>query len=271
MPTKVGPGGKKFSIDAQKGGKLDVGALFHFWHPDREGVEACPPEFDRKLKLLHPDLACVRPPAGASRLGLRSRCWLVWWKCPRITHPISPGWMLLVAWHNEDDACTPLPLDDRVLANIYMRDARIFGNGKQYFSRIVDEMQRDEAIKQKQQADYRGDRSDDYYEHTKIKNIGHGSKFALHHDGTIQPGRAERNWVAERMKHMIPERAHKEWLHDARRGEGKAFSRVDMEAVRRTADAKVLDELKQLASIRQLLQERRSRVSVAIRMPKVGA
>src|SRR5262245_8698120 len=96
-------------------------ALYHFWHPEREGVEPCPDWFVDRLASVHRDLRVVRPPANAP---LASHAWLVWFKQPRITHWLSPGWQLLFVWQQREEIdgqtrLTPLPLDERVLANLY--------------------------------------------------------------------------------------------------------------------------------------------------------
>lgn len=180
---------------------LDPGALDHYWHPDREGVERCPADFQRELALVHHDLAIVRPPAGAPLPHPRK--WLVWYRKTSITHRLCPGWLLLFIWPPEP--YEPIPLDNRVLANLYMVDARRFGNGAQYFDRIVAQMESEKEHQQAQEKAFRDDRIKDYWESTKIKNIGHGSKFALHHDGTVVPSQGERAWTAERADRMLPE------------------------------------------------------------------
>jgi len=180
---------------------LDPGALIHFWHPDREGAEQAPAEFRRELALVHEDLAIVRPPPGAPLPTPRK--WLVWYRKPTIRHPLCPGWLLLFVW--PPDPYDPIPLDNRIFANLYMIDARRFGNGGQYFDRIVAGLERDKARKDARDKQYRQDRVRDYWESTKIKNIGAGNKFALHHDGTIVPSRGERAWTAERAAAMLPE------------------------------------------------------------------
>lgn len=173
---------------------LDPGALFHFWHPDREGVEKCPEDFVARLREVGgDDLRICRPPAGAP---IRSRCWLVWYRKPEITHWLSPGWMLLIAWHHPSTQ-EPLPLDNRILAQLYLQSAKRFGNGRKYFDHIMSMMQDDENRRNADRHEYRNVRSSDYYEFQKIKNIGKGNKFARHHDGSVVASRGHRNWNME--------------------------------------------------------------------------
>lgn len=190
---------------------LDRAALYHYWHPDRDGVEQAPRDFAEKLAAIagvdengRPKALCVRPPAGAP---VRCRCWLVFKREPAITHPLSPGWFLVLAWHDQQEPDpAPLPLDNRVLANLIVQSVkggrdvygRDFDNALQYYEHVMKVQDDDKARQEKSNNDYNKDRADDYYDYTKIKNIGHGSKFALHHDGTILPGRGEANWLRER-------------------------------------------------------------------------
>lgn len=188
-PGKVNP----FRIPVGQGREsLPAAALFHYWYPDREGVEHCPEEFNLRLREVSQELSCVRPPG---RAPIRSRCWLVWWKCPRITHWLSPGWLLILAWHTPDG--TPLPLDNRVFANLYLQSRQVFGSAKSYFDSIVADMKATTNRQQKDQLNYRHDRAHDLYNSQKISSAGRGNRFALHHDGTILPSRGEQNWRSE--------------------------------------------------------------------------
>lgn len=184
-PGRVHP----FTQPIAKKQELPAEALFHFWHPGRDGVEHCPEDFTVRLHEVSPELECVRPPA---RAPIRSICWLVWWKCPRITHRLSPGWLMILAWHTPSGS--PLPLDNRVLANLYLQSAQVFGNGKAYFDSILKNMKSEKDQQQKDQQNYRHDRARDLYQSQQISSAGRGNRFALHHDGTILPSRGEQAW-----------------------------------------------------------------------------
>lgn len=178
---------------------LSQAALDHYWHPDRDGVEQAPKAFTEQLLRVHADLACVRPPGNAPLP--HPRAWILWYRKPTVTYPLCPGWSLLFIWRHEGE---PLPLDERVFANLYMISSMHFGGASGYFESIVTKMQDEKAGRDKADQQYRDDRTKDYFQSTKIKNIGKGNKFALHHDGTILPGRGERNWLKEREAHMLP-------------------------------------------------------------------
>ncbi len=179
--------------------QLPAAALFHYWYPGRDGVEHCPDDFTARLHEVSPEVECVRPPAG---VPIRSKCWLVWWKCDRIKFWLSPGWMLILAWHKPDG--TPLPLDNRVFANLYMQSRQLFGSGKEYFDHIVADMKAQYDSQQKDQENYRHDRAKDLYQSQQISSAGKGNRFALHHDGTILPSRGEQAWRSELDDSFLP-------------------------------------------------------------------
>lgn len=202
MPRRIPYG--SYTPDEPKA--LPPEALMHFWHPERDGVEPCPADFAATLATIHRDLRMVRPPLRAPTV---STPWVMWIRQPRITHWISPGWQLLFCWQDRTEidgraTLTPLPLDGRVFANLYKISAEHFGGAKAYFDSIVKTLVADREGKDKEQRNYRHDRAHDYWQSTKIKNIGRGSKFALHHDGTVVPGRGESNWLGERALASMP-------------------------------------------------------------------
>lgn len=212
-PGRVNP----FAQETAKPQELDRAALFHYWHPDRQGVERAPAHFAKELTKIagtntdgEPNAVCVRPPAGAP---VRSRCWLVFKRNKEITHALSPGWFLVLAWHNDDyPHPKPLPLDNRLFANLYLQSVkagrevmgRDFDSSVQYFDHCMSVLDRDEKKRKVANRQYSDDRSKDYYDYMKIKNIGHGSKFALHHDGTVIPSRGEQNWSRSRSGQDLP-------------------------------------------------------------------
>ncbi len=173
----------------------------YYWHPDREGVEQAPEAFQRELRSVDPydRVRVVRPPGGAPLVY--KQAWLVWYRNPRVTHELSPGWLMLREWRTRDGE--PLPLDQRVFSFLYSVSAQQFGSGKKYWEHCVAEMQRERVAKEKFHSDGTHDRSEDFRQYMQIKNIGAGNKAALHHDGTIIPSRGQANWLAERRKRMI--------------------------------------------------------------------
>lgn len=162
----------------------DIGGIDHYWHPDRDGVEHAPEDFQRDLALISPDVKVVRPPAGAPLYF--KRAWLVWYRCPRVTYELSPGWLMLVDWRNQHGE--PMQLDQRVFSYLYSISAMKFGSGRKYFEFCVAEKKREDDAKERDYTNERRDRQKDYRRFTQVKNIGAGNKFAKHHDGTIFPG-----------------------------------------------------------------------------------
>lgn len=267
-PGKIGRVTKPISTYRKP---LDPGALYHFWHPDREGVEAAPADVQQRLLEIggtdfygKPKLMCVKPPAGAP---IRCRCWLVFYRKPEITYWLSPGWLLVLAWHDRREPIPrPLAIDDRLYANLYLQSVkggreiygRDFDNARKYYDHVVMVMERDKARYERERQQYQDDRSHDYWDATKIRNIGHGSKFALHHDGTVFPSRNEANWLLERGRFLPKEVVDRDNDETAIRGrKGTVTTQVDQNAVRRSQSDRILAELKVKQQIRNLLQERR--------------
>lgn len=179
--------------------ELPRAAMYHYWHPDRDGAERCPEWFNARLVAIHPDLAMTRPPL---RAPTPSHPWLAWYRKPAITSPICPGWLLLFCWQTEDK--TPLPLDDRVFANLYRISALQFGSASAYFDSIVQTLKADRQRAEDQDHANTSAKRREMLQSHKIKNIGRGSKFALHHDGSVVPSRGEANWARERELQSLP-------------------------------------------------------------------
>lgn len=168
---------------------LDRDQLFHYWHPDRFGVRLAPADFRAAMHEVHPSIEAVFSPVHER--------WLLWSRNTDVTHDLCPGWSLLFCWQTDDSTDPPnqyLPLDGRVLANLYARDLTRAGGGKKYFDRIVQELtENDEKRKAHTQAETT-DRMRDYIDFLQIKNIGEGNKFALNHDGSVVPSAGEMIW-----------------------------------------------------------------------------
>ena len=202
-PRKLGPAGRfaRTPVEATER-ELPEAAIDHYWHPDREGVEQAPESFRLDLRTVDTEdrVRVVRPPAGAPLYY--KRAWLLWYRKPTVTHPLSPGWLMLREWR--DVAGEPLPLDQRVFSYLFSVSARAFGNGKRYWDHCVAEMQREKDAKEKVHRDGNHDRMEDMRQSWKIKNIGAGNKSALHDGPGGAPSRGHANWLAERRSRMIP-------------------------------------------------------------------
>ncbi len=143
-----------------------------FWHPFNPYITFAPAEFRKRLKHeMGEELEITWNP-------LTER-WQVWERSTKINHPICQGWRLLFI-HNGPSG-EHLPLDERVFARLFAASARANGNGKEYFARIVSEMDRDRERREAQNRQNTIDQAMPYFEHSQIKNIGKGSKFATYH------------------------------------------------------------------------------------------
>lgn len=255
---------------------LDRAALFHYWHPDRSGVEQAPERIQTKLNAIagfdedgRPKAVIVRPPAGAPT---RCHCWLVFKRAPEITAALSPGWFLVLAWHDGDEP-RPKPLnidDDRLWANLYLQSVkagrevigRDFDKAVDYFDHAMKVADENTKRTEREIDQYRDDRAKDYFDYTKIKNIGHGSKFALHHDGTIMPTKQEEAWLRER-GHSLPGQVVERDRDEIKRAGTTVRSggSTPLERERQRETAHMMEEISRM----------RSRVSVGLQRPQESA
>lgn len=243
--------------------KLPREGMDQWWHPNRFGVEQAPDWFTVRLHELSPKLAITRPP-GRAPLAFKRRSWLVWCQEPLVTHPICAGWSLLFAWETPDR--TPLPLDNRLFANLYARDPRRYPSALHYFDRLMGESQRHEA---KKNATFNGETLDmslDVRNYRKIKNIGMGNKFALYHDGAMIPTQQEILWRQQTLYQRLPEKVRQDAERDGKltRATHSVSHGVPAYAM---ADSLVFAQLEAMALQRQLAQQR-DRVLVRLRERK---
>ena len=149
----------------------------HFWHPQRFGVTFGPESFRKKLKSVHEDLDVTWHPV--------QHRWLVWYRRPRITNKLCPGWLMLFVV--EDSEQRYVPLDDRALAAVYEQSGFKWGSGKKYWARIEEQAQRDHEARDKERENLLEDVGSDQWDHTKIqvsmRGPSSGSKFVRHHAG----------------------------------------------------------------------------------------
>lgn len=166
-----------FQVTPARPAPPSIESTLQFWHPNRFGVQHAPAVFRAQLQAMHSDLDITWHP-------IKER-WLVWYKRPRIQHPLCQGWLLLFVV--EDAAQRYVSLDARVFAVLYEQSGFKWGNGKQYWSRIEEEAQREQAASRTQRDQYRDDVGADRWDHTKIQismcGPSNGSKFVKHHAG----------------------------------------------------------------------------------------
>jgi hypothetical protein len=146
-----------------------------YWHPSRIGVKLGPEDFRKKLKDLGQELDVTWNP-------IKER-WQIWSLAPKIQHKICWGWKLLFVVHDGQGGYAPL--DERVLARLYHASVLSSGSAKEYFNRVVSEMERDKASREKQLHNDLIDSSMPSFDHSQIKVSGfgpsNGSKFATYH------------------------------------------------------------------------------------------
>jgi hypothetical protein len=148
-----------------------------YWNPGCVYAIPGPVHFTKRLHEIGDDLAITWTP-------IQER-WLVWNRTHRINQKICRGWNLLfIVATEENEYC---PLDERVLAKVYDRSSRKWGGAKDYFNRVVSEIERDKEKTDKARSEGLGDAAGDYWDHTKIMtgygNRNDGSKFVKHHAG----------------------------------------------------------------------------------------
>lgn len=176
---------------------LDRGHLIHFWHPDRDGVERAPNDFLARLRAVKSTLMVVRPPVAAPV----PYCWYLWEQRPNVTHALCPGWFLLLPWSLDGRA---LPLDEKFFAALWHFDPRNCGGAVKYFDRVIAERDRKRAEGERHYRDERLAQQKDFLRSRRISTAGRGSKFAMHHDGSVVPSRGELAWTIENQRHTLP-------------------------------------------------------------------
>lgn len=143
-----------------------------FWNPNRVGAYQAPSSFMTRVKEVDPDgLVDIR------WNPIRER-WGVWAKAPRVQNPICSGWKLLFLVELEGQF---VPLDERVLVKLWDRSGRRHGNLWEYWLKVEAQIERDRERAASSRTDDVRHAAGEYFDYTKIKNIGSGSKFANNH------------------------------------------------------------------------------------------
>lgn len=146
-----------------------------FWNPNLPGVRTAPPSFKERLwREVGDDVEITWNP-------IRER-WMVWERAPRIQHPICRGWKLLFLHEGPDKEY--LPLDERVFARLFYASVMVQGSGREYFNRIVAEMERDREKAKEQALQDTIDEAMPFFDHSQIsvsmRGHSNGSKFATY-------------------------------------------------------------------------------------------
>lgn len=165
------------TVPIAKPKKIGPETSWSFFHPGRVDARFCPDDFRKRVKALDDKLEIVWHPVHER--------WCVWVRNHHITHWMCAGWQLLFPVKHSDG--TYCPLDERVLAEIINRSPRKHGNAKQYFERVLSEMNRDRKQKKTAHSDIIGQNARDRWDFAQIKvsmaGPSSGSKFTTHHAG----------------------------------------------------------------------------------------
>jgi hypothetical protein len=148
-----------------------------YWNPNRVGALEAPAWFKDKLREVDPDgVIDVRWNPVKER-------WAVFYRNPRMNHPICQGWTLLFPVAYDDGSY--MPLDERTLARLYSASAAKWGNGKEYFNAVQREIEREAERRKASRLQDAIDRAMPSFEHSQIKvamyGPSSGSKFSTYH------------------------------------------------------------------------------------------
>lgn len=262
LPGRTAP----FGLEPRREKALDRAALKHFWHPDRHGVEHAPKHVQDEIAKIHPDLRVCKAPGNAP---MDYRPWVVWYRNPDVKHVLCPGWSLVFAWEHPETK-EPLPLDNRLYANIYMVDGRRFKSAVAYFDGCVTELKRDRQKAKEKSQQLTREMSNDVRDYRKIKNIGKGNKYALHHDGTTVPSLGEFLWRQQTLYDRLPGSVEREANErDGKNTRKRASNSHEAGSAASHAEAnrdfqRQIDMLKFMKDRRELLGRRLSRKSVGV-------
>lgn len=145
-----------------------------FFHPNRCDIRLGPERFRRLLKDFDQGLEVAWNP-------IHER-WGIWMRDPKIQHPVCQGWKLM--FFSQDEKGVYEPLDQRILAKLYARSAKQFGNLWEYWLRVEQEMERDREKRDDNHVTHMNQGAGDYFDFMKIK-VGYGkssgSKFQEYH------------------------------------------------------------------------------------------
>lgn len=165
------------AVPIAKPAKVGPETSWSFFHPGRVDVRFAPDDFRKRVKAMDDKLEVAWHPVHER--------WCVWVKNPHIKHWMCPGWQLLFPVKHSDG--TFCPLDERVLAEIVNRSPRKHGNGRQYFERVMAEIDKDRKAKRTAHQDVIGQHARDRWDFAQIKvsmaGKSSGSKFTNHHAG----------------------------------------------------------------------------------------
>src|SRR3990167_7509346 len=114
-----------------------------WWHPSQPGVISGPDWFNKKLHAIDPDVQVT--------WNAYNQRWQVWLKRPQLVGPHCRGWRLLFVVKYADGSYAPL--DERTLSKLYEISGDKWGNAKEYFIRLENELERDKEKMEAERTD----------------------------------------------------------------------------------------------------------------------
>jgi len=174
--TYTGRKSASFTIPITRDAKGEEYPLF-YWIPGRasdpawiSAAEAA--DFRKKLKEIDKDLELAWHPI----LGR----WQIWYFAPhRVSLPYLQGWLCLTIAHDpREDAPDDgfIPLGPKLLAEVYARDMQNFGGAEKYYREAREQFERERRDAEEHASDPIVEHMSEWFDYTKIKNIGQGNK-----------------------------------------------------------------------------------------------
>lgn len=167
-----------FRIAPQKGKARPIEEIPQFWNPNRGSIRMAPSWFMQRVNEVDGHRGDI-----AVTWNSYTERWQVFYRSPRVQHPICSGWTLLFI--QQGPSGEYWPLDERLLARLESCSAKANGSGLKYFDRIVAEMKRDEEKFDKQWRTDTIDAAMPSYDHAQIqvamRGKSNGSKFSTYH------------------------------------------------------------------------------------------
>lgn len=151
------------SIEVAKPGSLGPEHNPWFWNPGLYGARLAPHPFRESLHEVDPDLEATWNPILEK--------WAIFYRTPRVTHPISRGWRLL--FFVQDENRSYVPLDERTLAKCWEISGRKWGSAAKYMDAVHREAVREREQQDKALSDEDWYLAGEYHDFTRPK-IGFG-------------------------------------------------------------------------------------------------
>jgi hypothetical protein len=153
---------------------MPIESIAWFWNPSRPGVKLGPEWFRTKLRELGDDLEVTWS-------DYHER-WLVFMRKESVTHPIGMGWSLLMKVENDDGSYRPL--DERVMARLYLASQKRWGSGLKYWEAVEAAEKRDKAEQAATDFDNTMQQAMESFHHSQIsvamRGKSNGSKFSTY-------------------------------------------------------------------------------------------